>query len=356
MLRHEDDSECTNIWARLGADFTFTNQTAHSSTNAPTNAPPTTTNVPPTAPLHDEAIRMRCRITRRSEIPETAIVENKIVFLNTDDSEIVNAPTRLKIFASHFGTNDTYNKQYSSINVVNAFKDLSDITDDFCLVHDKKIRSGTQWFCKNTSIICNTCKKKKIYKQIGAKLKKTFAQFTGADLVHHQNHRGGAPRCILSIAERLTINHIDYRNLSILFNRLSDIGISTPSSLTLWQACSTGTSCYLTANKRFVGCLMAIGHRPITDHIKFAASKRLANLWHPINIWKAGRYLTFSQSCTYTNGDKTEERALYDQDVLSDSARHVETALQPLCWHSVAHAAWDELVAALQTLSEVSHK
>jgi hypothetical protein len=214
-----------------------------------------------------------------------------------------------------------------------------------CQVHNRVIKSGSGWHCKGGgpgAIVCGPCKVLKVLKQIGSNL--------------HKGHIGGIPRMILDIATVLNLNAtVDYRDLRLIFQALTELGDDMSSCTELWTICSTDGVKYLDANKRFYGCLMAINHRPKSDSINHAASKGLANLWHPTDIWQGGKYLKFTQTTRYNESvAKIEERFAYKVDVIDNSIKHVKK--RHANWKSLAGKCWEELEMARERHFKTSGK
>jgi uncharacterized membrane protein YgcG len=246
----------------------------------------------------------------------------------------VNAIQRIQIHNKKFGATRADGGKWTRDEIVFKFKDMIG-HGKVCLVHGLQIKSqSSSYHCKYGSkgAVCGPCKVTKVLKQVGAQLNmENLESYNG----------GGIPRMILDLATRLKIQQSDYRDLQLIFTPFVASGMKLDSCITLWTICSSENPGYLVANKRFLGCLMAAGYRPTSDSINHAASKGLANLWHPTDIWQGGKYLKFTQTTRYNNSvSKIEERSEYEADVIDKSIKHVETRTD---WKKLAQKCWYEL-------------
>ena len=270
------------------------------------------------------------RVTSERELPLYQVVDGMIVLSNP---ERVKAPDRIDIIIKEFGTTNDGGKTWTRDDIAFKFKDMIG-HGKICLVHNKVIKSGSNWHCKHTDVTCAPCKVRKVLKQIGTNL--------------HVAYQGGIPRMMLDLATFLNINKsVDYRDLQLIFKAVTALGNDVTSCGVLWAAClqdASGNHPYLVANKRFYGCFMhpIVDHRPGSDKAEHSPSKGLANLWHETKIWRGGRYVTFTHTTRYMNtGDKMEERSAYKKDVIDASTQHVKNILPD--WVELAKKAWEEL-------------
>lgn len=281
------------------------------------------------------------RVTSKQKLPSYQVVDGLIVLSNP---ERVTAPDRIRIVMLVFGATNK-GKAWTREDVGYKYKDMVG-HEKTCLVHNLKIKSGSSWHCKGVGVpVCSPCQVLKVLKQIGT----TMHKFTEGKNLGHQ---GGIPRMILDLATFLHLDSVDYRDLKLIFQAVTDLGGDMTSCNALWAAClQNSDEKYLVANKRFYGCLMQpqVGHRPKMDKVEFSASKGLANLWHETVIWKNGKYLTFTQKNRYLkNVSNTEERSAYQSEVIVSSVTHVSRIRSDGI--ELARASWQELQVARDKL------
>lgn len=265
-------------------------------------------------------------------------VVNGLIELSSPNS--VNAPKRIEIFCNEFGPTKVDGKRWSRKDIAFKFKDMLGHGKK-CLVHNLDIKSGTGWHCKGTGVVaCGPCKVLKVLKQIGTNL--------------HVEYQGGIPRMILDIATMLNLHNVDYRDLQLIFDSVTQLGHDITSCVELWAICLQDASGYLAANKRFYGCFMhpSLEHRPASDKPQHSASKGLADLWHETKIWKSGRYISFTNANRYRTGDKMEERSSYKKDVIDASTEHVKKNHSD--WVQLTKNCWKELESVRNKLCKKS--
>ena len=257
-------------------------------------------------------------------------MEDGLIVLQDDH---VTAPMRVKIFTSLYGATRPDGIAWKRDDVAKKFKDLVG-QGTKCLNHNLEIKSGSSWHCKgDQNDVCAPCKVLKVKKQIGICLP--------------IGHTGGIPRMILDLAILLQLhNSVDYRDLRLIFQALTALGDDMTSCDALWTVCSQDANGkYLVANKRFFGCLMAVGHRPLSDSIEHSSSKGLANLWDENKIWNEGKYLVFTQTTRYMpHVNKMKERSIYKANVIDASVAHVKKIR--VDWQELSEACWQELQSA----------
>ena len=291
----------------------------------------TTTATHPPSGTDNGAIATSYEITPQGPSATTPyeLVDGKIVLANPD---VVKAPVRIKIFTELFGDTNPDGGAWTRYDIGSRFADLCG-HGRTCLVPNSRIKSGSGYHCKGPGVTpCGPCKVFKVLKQIGSNLQK--------------KHTGGIPRMILDIAKILNLNStVDYRDLRLIFEALTELGDDMSSCTELWAICLEDATTYIDANKRFYGCLMAMNHRPMSDSINHAGSKGLANLWDRNDIWKGGKYLKFTQTTRYNDSvSKIEERSYYRADVIVNSIKHVNR--RNPAWKTLAEKCWNELKKA----------
>ena len=270
----------------------------------------------------------------------------------------VTAPARIRLFMSLFGMYKSDRILWTRNDIADKFTDLTGHAST-CLVHKLPIGSGSSWHCKGAGVsVCDPCRVLKTKKQIGSKLRCVLCKLDGSELL--VDRTGGIPRLILDLAELLDIDtrSEDYRDLTLMFRRLLDIDMTISSCTKLWTICCDGDVTYLSANKRFLGCLMAAGYRPKSDNYCHCLSKGLANLWHPTVIWTSGKYTTFTCQIRYYSEELdfniADEYQRYQLDVIDDSVDHVMQHV--VDWKTLANKCWNELIHVYQELKHGSRK